>query len=183
MSTVPTPRSAPVTAADDEPAFLYRFWAADGELLYVGITFDPAQRWRQHRRQEWWPRVTRIAADRFDTWNLALKAESIAHRAERPTYNSLAEETRAAVRLASRPDAATAAVLTTVDRPLKTAEAARVLGLSETKLRSMEPAGILVPVRVPRSTHRRWPWPAVADLAEQLYGVRPEHPDDSPRLP
>jgi hypothetical protein len=66
-------------------------------------------------------------------------------------------------------------------RPLRTAEAAAILKLSQTKLRSLEEGGTLVPFRLPDSKHRRYRWEQVAALAESLYGVEPVHPDD--RLP
>jgi hypothetical protein len=42
--------------------FVYRFFDCDGQLLYVGITWNPWVRWREHRaKREWWSRV-----DRYD---------------------------------------------------------------------------------------------------------------------
>ena len=42
------------------PTALYRLFDADDRLLYIGITLDPAQRFREHRRtQPWWPDVAR----------------------------------------------------------------------------------------------------------------------------
>lgn len=39
--------------------FLYRLFDADGHLLYVGITWNPRDRWRAHKRtKEWWESVT-----------------------------------------------------------------------------------------------------------------------------
>lgn len=65
-------------------------------------------------------------------------------------------------------------------RALKSAEAARVLRISQTKLLNMEKSGTLIADRVPDSRHRRWPWDKVAALAESLYGEPPTHPDDEP---
>jgi len=65
-------------------------------------------------------------------------------------------------------------------RPLRTAEAAAVLKLSQTKLRSLEAGGTLVPFRLPESKHRRYRWEHVAALAEAMHGVEPTHPDDRP---
>lgn len=34
---------------------LYRFYGATGQLLYVGITMNPVQRFRSHRgTKDWW---------------------------------------------------------------------------------------------------------------------------------
>lgn len=39
--------------------FLYRFFNEVGSLLYVGITWNPWDRWRVHRKEKpWWPEVT-----------------------------------------------------------------------------------------------------------------------------
>lgn len=36
---------------------LYRFFAADGQLLYVGISDEPMRRWHNHTDREWWSYV------------------------------------------------------------------------------------------------------------------------------
>lgn len=69
-------------------AALYRLYAGDGALLYVGVTKDPPGRWRHHRSQKpWWPEV----CDKRLTWchdeREALIAEREAIRTERPRYN------------------------------------------------------------------------------------------------
>jgi DNA-binding transcriptional regulator YhcF (GntR family)/predicted GIY-YIG superfamily endonuclease len=69
---------------------LYRYFAADDSLLYVGVAFDPAARAEQHARNAydtWW----RLAAKRTDEWfDSRLEAElseidAIAR--ERPRFN------------------------------------------------------------------------------------------------
>ncbi len=43
---------------DEEPNALYRIYARDGRLLYVGISVQPAIRLAEHRRAaSWWPEV------------------------------------------------------------------------------------------------------------------------------
>ena len=40
--------------------FLYRLHSETGELLYVGITWNPFVRWRVHKREKpWWGEVAR----------------------------------------------------------------------------------------------------------------------------
>ena len=67
---------------------LYRFFAADGALLYVGRTVDPAARWRSHRRtQPWWHEVTSITLQRYGDLASIVAAERGAIRTECPAYN------------------------------------------------------------------------------------------------
>ncbi|MXM66767.1 GIY-YIG nuclease family protein [Streptomyces sp. HUCO-GS316] len=73
---------------------IYRFYAADDELLYVGITNDPLRRFGAHSRQEpvdgaehWWPLVERWDVRWMETRTLAVAAESEAIKEERPRYN------------------------------------------------------------------------------------------------
>ena len=68
---------------------LYRFFNEDRELLYIGISSNPSDRWIQHRRsKEWWKEVAYIAftSVRGLRWELEL-AERQAIRAESPRYN------------------------------------------------------------------------------------------------
>lgn len=67
---------------------IYRFFDADDELLYVGISSDPALRWMQHRATKPWAsevamRVIEWLPSRLD----ALLAEVQAIRTEQPRYN------------------------------------------------------------------------------------------------
>lgn len=67
---------------------LYRAFAADGSLLYVGISLHAMQRLYSHaRRSTWWPEVTNVTVERFPTRRAAQKAELAAIRRERPRYN------------------------------------------------------------------------------------------------
>lgn len=67
---------------------LYRFWGVSDELLYIGITGDPVERWRKHAlRKPWWHEVTRISMEILPTRAETLVAERAAIAAERPTYN------------------------------------------------------------------------------------------------
>lgn len=67
---------------------LYRFFDADGALLYVGITKNGAQRWHEHSKsKEWWGRVASTTVEHYDTRAAALDAERAAIVAERPLFN------------------------------------------------------------------------------------------------
>jgi hypothetical protein len=67
---------------------LYRFYNADGALLYVGITENTVQRWRGHASEKpWWPEVVRKTVDWFDDRATAEVNERVAIRSEDPRYN------------------------------------------------------------------------------------------------
>lgn len=40
--------------------WVYLHVAADGHVLYVGQTYNPEKRHKQHRRAPWWPQVDRV---------------------------------------------------------------------------------------------------------------------------
>jgi predicted GIY-YIG superfamily endonuclease len=67
---------------------LYRMFAADGRLIYVGQTSDPGTRVGMHRRsKDWWREVASIQLAHFDTREDLLRAEREAIETERPQYN------------------------------------------------------------------------------------------------
>lgn len=67
---------------------LYRFYDAVGRLLYVGIAFDPEERWKEHANSKpWWPDVARKEVVWRDTRVAALNDEAEAIRTELPLYN------------------------------------------------------------------------------------------------
>jgi hypothetical protein len=67
---------------------LYRFFAADGSLLYVGITGNTTQRWAAHASEKpWWPEVARKTVEWFDDRATAEANERIAIGIEMPRYN------------------------------------------------------------------------------------------------
>lgn len=55
-STTPT--------APSRPAAVYRLYAADGTLLYIGSAYNPEERCKGHRDKPWWPEV----ASRTEQW-------------------------------------------------------------------------------------------------------------------
>lgn len=73
---------------DDQPTALYRFYDADGALLYVGITADLEKRWSGHQSNKaWWSDVTEKTVQWHDDRPSALAAELEAIRSEAPRYN------------------------------------------------------------------------------------------------
>lgn len=69
-------------------ATLYRYFDADGTLLYIGITSVMVQRSNQHvRASMWWPLARTCTLEHFDTTEEVLEAERRAIIAERPPYN------------------------------------------------------------------------------------------------
>ena len=66
---------------------LYRCYAADGTLLYVGISFRPT-RFSQHRRdKDWWSDVSAIDIEHYPDRDSAKAAEDRAILVEQPVHN------------------------------------------------------------------------------------------------
>jgi predicted GIY-YIG superfamily endonuclease len=84
---------------DNSPHALYRFYDADGVLLYVGITADPGVRFKKHRHdKEWWTQVATIRIQKLPTRAAVLAAEKKAISDERPLWNIAHNNAAAAVR-------------------------------------------------------------------------------------
>ena len=67
---------------------LYRFFSSSGDLLYVGITCNPARRFEKHGdTKDWWPEVVRIEMEHHPDRAGVLAAERAAVQAEKPKYN------------------------------------------------------------------------------------------------
>lgn len=67
---------------------VYRLRDANGELLYVGISWSAAARIAAHRTsQSWWSEVATIDVEEFKSRGAALEAETRAIRTEHPRYN------------------------------------------------------------------------------------------------
>lgn len=71
----------------DRRAAVYRLYAADGTLLYVGSAYDPKARWRVHREKPW----ATLVARRTEVWYpdrlTAYVEERAAIKAELPKFN------------------------------------------------------------------------------------------------
>lgn len=67
---------------------LYRFYSATGQLLYVGITMNPPQRFKAHRdSKDWWPEVAGISIEHYASRTDLANAERRAIQVERPLHN------------------------------------------------------------------------------------------------
>jgi predicted GIY-YIG superfamily endonuclease len=83
-----TARRAAKEAADARPTALYRLRDNQGDLLYVGISSAPPQRWAKHAiDKKWWPEVADLSLEWFDTRTKALDAEARAIKVEQPRHN------------------------------------------------------------------------------------------------
>lgn len=73
---------------DPQPAQLYRFYDAKGVLLYVGITGRMHNRVKQHRdNASWFEVAARVDIEHYPTRADALRAETVAIKAEHPLHN------------------------------------------------------------------------------------------------
>jgi len=72
-----------------ERTAVYRLYGANDELLYIGISVNPDQRFMQHAAsKEWWPEVARReVAMWFDDRPQAAAAEARAIRDHHPRHN------------------------------------------------------------------------------------------------
>lgn len=77
-----------MSTATDSLTTLYRFFNADGVLLYVGITGVGGSRWGQHAAEKaWWCEVAHTTTEHFATREEAAAAELAAIKAELPRHN------------------------------------------------------------------------------------------------
>lgn len=77
-----------VEQQDDGPTELYRHFASDGTLLYIGISKrEPARRAQHRATSRWFPQVHRTEVEQHPTRTAALQAELDAIRTERPRFN------------------------------------------------------------------------------------------------
>ena len=78
----------PWTRLDDHPTTLYRFFATDGFLLYIGVTQRTPERWARHAYDKpWWREVATITLAQFATRGEAEQAERRAIAIEQPLHN------------------------------------------------------------------------------------------------
>ncbi|MDX3183512.1 GIY-YIG nuclease family protein [Streptomyces sp. ME02-7008A-1] len=70
---------------------LYRLFDGDDQLLYVGTSVDPQNRWEQHAREKlWWSAVARATVEWHPDRTSAMAAERAAIKAEEPLHNDKA---------------------------------------------------------------------------------------------
>jgi predicted GIY-YIG superfamily endonuclease len=69
-------------------SLVYRVFASDGTLLYIGSTLDLDMRFQRHStHSEWFPEARRITIEWIQGLNAARAAEAAAIAAEHPKYN------------------------------------------------------------------------------------------------
>ena len=66
---------------------LYRHFAADGTLLYIGISHNAFKRWDGHQYNPWYDEIAWMTIERFDSREAATNAERLAIIAEHPKHN------------------------------------------------------------------------------------------------
>ncbi|QGJ90324.1 G-I-Y-Y-I-G endonuclease [Mycobacterium phage Chuckly] len=72
----------------DKPHILYRFYNAEDDLLYIGITNNPRSRFNQHHADKaWFKSVARSTMQHFATRAELETAEVAAIQSEMPRYN------------------------------------------------------------------------------------------------
>jgi hypothetical protein len=92
--------------------YLYRFYDADLQPLYIGITSCHATRLDSHRkRSEWWPLAEYIAVSVYPSYRAVEKAERAALRHEKPRFNKQGVRGPASVAINTRGPVEEAAAL------------------------------------------------------------------------
>jgi len=77
-----------MTASLADPTDLYRYFDAEGQLLYVGISLSAVARAVQHKQTAaWWPLMANMQRETYPTRADAEQAERRAIRSERPIHN------------------------------------------------------------------------------------------------
>jgi len=67
---------------------VYRFYDVVGDLLYVGISWNPYRRWAAHRRRAaWFARAARVLVDVYESERDALRIEREWIRNASPSWN------------------------------------------------------------------------------------------------
>lgn len=132
----------------ERPTALYRFFDAQGEILYLGITKRLHRRMTEHARdyaETWWPLVAARSVEWHQTRSEAGRAEREAIKKEKPPHNVL-HTPRARVPLAERPQRDYG----TRGAPLL--EAAR----THFHLAPFSPADVVGACRCSKSTAEKW---------------------------
>lgn len=100
----------PSTSQSSNTFVLYRFYAADDSLLYVGLTRNPGRRIDKHAGEKsWWSDVARIEIAHFDSLPELREAERMAIQSEKPRHNIRMNGVKRS-RRSSRPDSVTSVI-------------------------------------------------------------------------
>lgn len=68
--------------------FVYRVFAADGSLVYVGCSYNPEKRMREHKyTSRWWHLLDRVKLSGPYNYETARRLEYEAIRTEDPSHN------------------------------------------------------------------------------------------------
>lgn len=120
-------------ASHGRGGFVYRFYSADQEALYIGVTSGAAFRWVEHRRSSgWWSLAEYVALSFYGTYEAALLAETAGIKAERPSHNRQGLKPRRRMDIQFRDGAkAIAAELHKVAPPALVRDLARLLATPE----------------------------------------------------
>lgn len=71
-----------------DPTAFYRLFDKQDVLLYVGVSRNPNNRFKEHaHNQVWWHHVARTEIAWLDSWQEARDVEDATIRIERPLYN------------------------------------------------------------------------------------------------
>lgn len=73
----------------DVETIVYRFYAEDGRLLYVGITEEVAKRFLRHSERLWWPEALTVRLEVYAARSEALAVEAHAISNEAPVHNRM----------------------------------------------------------------------------------------------
>lgn len=76
-------------ATDQRQAAVYRLYDAAGALLYIGSSYNPERRYRDHYPKPWWSLVERRAEEWHPSKEAAYAAEMLAIAAEAPAHNEM----------------------------------------------------------------------------------------------
>lgn len=75
--------------------YLYRHFAADDTLLYVGISLSAVYRLAQHRQaSSWFGEIARVSIEKYPSRAEALQAETKAIQTEKPKHNIAKRKTK-----------------------------------------------------------------------------------------
>lgn len=141
----------------DRKCALYRHFDADGALLYVGISFRPLIRTKQHSAVSGWTdQIANITIEYFPNRREAMVAEVMAVQTEGPRYNIHLRKPKKEPRLAKVTEDRAEEARTTLTRRVqhyamlyKPTDAAAALGLSTAILNREIEAGNLAVVLIP----------------------------------
>lgn len=90
-----------------EPSFVYFLRDADGRLLYVGVSTTRLrmERFKGHAKdKDWWPEVTTINVEHYDSRQEALRREAEAIADLNPVHNISRPTLRAGIAAVECPD-------------------------------------------------------------------------------